>query len=678
VPFEKWPEDLVVLFEVVPPTEGARNISGGPEILNIANHDYFGMNVLLGNGKSIYVNARDIPSLNWSTNPDFVFPYETASYIETHCKEEYEPTTVSGSLKIILISATSICGFLAVLLKRYTTAYIFISAALGVLWGIYSTSIYVSRPAAYFWFSLPLWPAGCFCLHIILKRLKLKYPHAVSKDLAILTGICVGMIFVLLWSVSEIFSQGDYAMRHFIGNMPFAMLAFNSLCGLLLGAAQGFAWKKAFGIKKLDASDAWTSQKEMAMPDDELKNPKLKLCPAAAASLAVLVLTFLSFTTPLNNFVLTVAGFCLSFILSILSLFIFALSPIDMRGRFISCTSLVISMLMLLFIGAVAQTHFPSHLRCGTQLKGLGTAIIVYQDDTRKLPDVNRWEDELIETVDTERSQYVCPVSKFEGSSYAINKYVYDIPEDMPQPGNMVLLYEAIPPYEGAANISGGPEILNISNHGNAGMNVLFLDGHVEFVKTGEISKLKWSINPDFVFPTQSADYLAECVVHKEKAADNSKITIIAMLSFAAICAAAFFVIKSPLIVYSLASISIAILWNLLYSSIFRLDPLNNFYYNLPIWFAAAVLIHLLLRRLQPEYQQAFEKSLPELVGAVIIIISLFFWMLLAGFTHQKTEAYFRIVGNPAFVTLTQNCFWGFWLGGLQGFAWKKAFDLKS
>ncbi len=404
-----------------------------------------------------------------------------------------------------------------------------------------------------------------------------------------------------------------------------------------------------------------------------------KMCRTSIASLSVLVLTFLSFPTPLNHFALTVAGISLSFILAIISLFIMAFSPAYMRGKFFSCTSLVISMFLLLLIGAGASRCYPSsRLYCGTKLKGLGTAILVYQDDTQSLPDINRWEDELMETVETEKSQYICPTSKFKGSSYAINKYIYDIPSDKLVPEDLVLVFEAVPPVKSARNISGGPEILNIANHGNLGMNVLFADGHVEFVKTNGIAELKWSIDPNFVFPQQIASYISQCIREKANKTYNSKILISIISCILGLCAVVAFFVKRPIIVYFLISIIIGTVWSGLYASIFKLDPINTIYYSQPIWIAASIFIHLLLNFLQPKYRKAFKNSLPELTGIAVAILFSILWMIPAILVARKTDAYYYLIGDPKFITITQNCFWGFWFGAFQGFVWKKLFVAKK
>ncbi len=53
----------------------------------------------------------------------------------------------------------------------------------------------------------------------------------------------------------------------------------------------------------------------------------------------------------------------------------------------------------------------------------------------------------------------------------------------------MVLLYETHPGW----NQVGGPEILTVDNHQGEGCNVLFVDGHVEFVKSPGLPQLRWT-----------------------------------------------------------------------------------------------------------------------------------------------------------------------------------------
>ncbi len=89
----------------------------------------------------------------------------------------------------------------------------------------------------------------------------------------------------------------------------------------------------------------------------------------------------------------------------------------------------------------------------------------------------------------------VCPAKsrKVERCSYAIN------PNCKPNsPVDVVLLFET----QGGWNQHGGPELLSTQNHPEhkdwfwgyrvPGCNVMFNDGHVEFVPKDRFDELKW------------------------------------------------------------------------------------------------------------------------------------------------------------------------------------------
>ena len=164
---------------------------------------------------------------------------------------------------------------------------------------------------------------------------------------------------------------------------------------------------------------------------------------------------------------------------------------------------------------------------CATNLKGLGTAFLVYANDNNdELPTPENWCDLLISKVDTYPKSFICSATDvIEGeSSYALNENVAgmklsEIPEDV------VLLFETsisqseterdypitsrkyfkdnpdwFDHYDESMKVRksrwnqvGGPEILVINNHRQVkGCNILFADGHVEFVDDDEIENLRW------------------------------------------------------------------------------------------------------------------------------------------------------------------------------------------
>ena len=125
---------------------------------------------------------------------------------------------------------------------------------------------------------------------------------------------------------------------------------------------------------------------------------------------------------------------------------------------------------------------------CGSNMFGLGKSLQAYSTEFKgKYPPVDKWCDLLIKDVNVSAKEFICPVALKKGDKgrchYAIN------PNAEPNsPGDIALLFET----KGGWNQHGGKEILTTKNHKDKGCNVLFNDGHVEFVKAEDIGKLKW------------------------------------------------------------------------------------------------------------------------------------------------------------------------------------------
>lgn len=176
---------------------------------------------------------------------------------------------------------------------------------------------------------------------------------------------------------------------------------------------------------------------------------------------------------------------------------------------------------------------------CGINVSSLGKAMLIYASEFNdRYPTADKWCDLLIAYIDVGPKQLVCPLSDvIEGeSSYAMNKNVVgkkvsEIPEDV------VLLFETnlgknpagrqellgnrdwykelssrgdrwdlkwIKKYRSSEKVYkqrwnqvGGPEILTTENHKGKGCNILFNDGHVEFVKPERLGELKWEVEED-------------------------------------------------------------------------------------------------------------------------------------------------------------------------------------
>jgi len=162
---------------------------------------------------------------------------------------------------------------------------------------------------------------------------------------------------------------------------------------------------------------------------------------------------------------------------------------------------------------------------CQVRLRGIASAMMVYanEDPNHRLPPADKWCDLLLQWDYTLPKQYVCYGSgAVEGeSSYAINKHIAgkslsDIPQDVvllfetdhgidPNGRNELAknrqFYDIMPSYvkgetkvfKNRWNQSGGSEILTTQHHNGKGCNVVFMDAHVQFVKTKDLGKLKWA-----------------------------------------------------------------------------------------------------------------------------------------------------------------------------------------
>lgn len=188
----------------------------------------------------------------------------------------------------------------------------------------------------------------------------------------------------------------------------------------------------------------------------------------------------------------------------------------------------VIGILVLLFamwivLRSVKKNTFG--LICAANLRNLGEAMQQYANDYGdQYPTPDKWCDSLIGYTGVKKKHFFCKST--EDGSYSTREpideanfapeavfhyeyndvegqhlYVYSVkwchyainPNAKPSsPGDMVLLFET----RHGWNQFGGPEILSHENHleleGHKGCNILFNNGHVEFVKPKQFEKLKW------------------------------------------------------------------------------------------------------------------------------------------------------------------------------------------
>ena len=149
----------------------------------------------------------------------------------------------------------------------------------------------------------------------------------------------------------------------------------------------------------------------------------------------------------------------------------------------------VIALLMAILMPALARVRaIAFRTVCGANMSGIGKAMLIYAgDNDEKFPTTSKWCDLLIEHCDVSKETLRCKGAPEGPCNYAMNSNIEQL--GRAAPSDMVLLFETSPGW----NQSGGPEILTTENHNGDGCNVLFVDSHVEFIKTRDLKDLKWT-----------------------------------------------------------------------------------------------------------------------------------------------------------------------------------------
>jgi prepilin-type processing-associated H-X9-DG protein len=149
----------------------------------------------------------------------------------------------------------------------------------------------------------------------------------------------------------------------------------------------------------------------------------------------------------------------------------------------------VMALLMAILMPALAQVRrLAERIECGTNLSAIGKAMVVYANDNNGMyPTPEKWCDLLIEHTDVMEKIFICQGAAEGPCNYAMNANVGEL--GVNSPPDVVLVFESQPGW----NLSGGPELLTLDNHQQEGCNILFVDGHVEFVKPEGIPKLRWN-----------------------------------------------------------------------------------------------------------------------------------------------------------------------------------------
>jgi prepilin-type processing-associated H-X9-DG protein len=135
------------------------------------------------------------------------------------------------------------------------------------------------------------------------------------------------------------------------------------------------------------------------------------------------------------------------------------------------------------FVQRLLQTA--NAMVCGSNVSDISHALLLYAEkNDSKYPATEKWCDLLIEDGFITAKSLRCPAPWTGRCHYALNPNCW-----LKSSPDTILLFET----ESGWNQSGGPESLTFDNHGGKGANVLFNDGHVEFVKPEDAGKLKWA-----------------------------------------------------------------------------------------------------------------------------------------------------------------------------------------
>jgi len=168
-----------------------------------------------------------------------------------------------------------------------------------------------------------------------------------------------------------------------------------------------------------------------------------------------------------------------------------------LTGRVFSISGTILALILIVAI-LIPHRHPRREyaarvIKCRVNLKALGVAMQFYASEYGNIyPTADKWCDLLLQHTKVGEDLFVCGGPFKKGSQkrchYAIN------PNCEPNsPPDMVLLFET----KAGWNQFGGPEILTLENHNRKGCNVLFNDGHIEFVKTERLGELNWDVEKE-------------------------------------------------------------------------------------------------------------------------------------------------------------------------------------
>jgi hypothetical protein len=241
------------------------------------------------------------------------------------------------------------------------------------------------------------------------------------------------------------------------------------------------------------------------MTETEDKKTKTSKLVIASLILATPVIVMAVVTLFIHSLVIDMPGFVgilllmltlASIVLTFLSLHLINKCKGKTKGKNLALVVLIIvySSFAFMFCHLSGIRYHPPWTWCQGNLRQLKVAIDIYSyENDGKYPTADKWCD-LIKD-DFVKDALVCTAKsrKVERCSYAVN------PNCEPNsPADVVLLFET----QGGWNQHGGPELLNAQNHPDhkndfwgykiPGCNVMFNDGHAEFVPKKRFAELKW------------------------------------------------------------------------------------------------------------------------------------------------------------------------------------------
>lgn len=138
------------------------------------------------------------------------------------------------------------------------------------------------------------------------------------------------------------------------------------------------------------------------------------------------------------------------------------------------------------------ETGFlPCRMKCSLNLMKLSRGLFTYAAESdEQFPTSSSWCDLMLQSGHVNRKHLICKGAKINGDKgpchYAINPNA-----GLNSNPDLVLVFET----EGGWNKHGERELLTLKNHDGKGCNVLFADGHVEWIKAKDVNTLKWEVN---------------------------------------------------------------------------------------------------------------------------------------------------------------------------------------